>query len=214
MVWPLVLSSAMKRCAPAARLAPAERPGRSRSAVAVDDRRRHPPAVRRPHAVSLRRASAPTAACRPSISDITRPLPLIANTLPVDGIDHRRRPGEAMRRHVAREHVVAVFPEQLAGVGVEAHQPLLLHLACAGRVLQVEAIAEDDRAGAPAVRALATRGSRPPATSVDAGPVSVDTPVRAGPRQSGQSAPRTSAAAGTISEIRKQGEQATRGRRP
>ena len=70
----------------------------------------------------------------------------MAKTLPVAVIDDRGRPGDAVRRHVAREHVVAVFPEQLAGVGVEAHQALLLHLAGAGRVLQVEPIAEDDRA--------------------------------------------------------------------
>ena len=41
------------------------------------------------------------------------------------GIDDRRGPGNPVRRHVAREDVVVVFPEQLAGVGVEAHEPLL-----------------------------------------------------------------------------------------
>ena len=59
-----------------------------------------------------------------------------------------------MRRHVAREHVVAVLPQQLSGVGVEAHDSFLLRRAGGGGVLQIEVIAEDDGSRAAAVRDL------------------------------------------------------------
>jgi hypothetical protein len=48
-------------------------------------------------------------------------------------------------RHVALKDVELVFPDQLAGVGVERHHALLQILAAPGRVLQVDAVADDDR---------------------------------------------------------------------
>src|SRR5262249_56318588 len=59
--------------------------------------------------------------------------------------------GDAVGRHVALKQVELVLPEQLAGVGVEALDPLLLGFALAGGVLDVKVIAEDDRRGAAAV---------------------------------------------------------------
>src|SRR3954462_7604191 len=56
-----------------------------------------------------------------------------------------------MCRHVAGEHVVAVLPQQLPRVGVEAHDPFLLGGARSGSVLEIEVIAEDDRARSSAV---------------------------------------------------------------
>ena len=41
------------------------------------------------------------------------------------GIGGRRRPADAVRRHVALEDVELVFPDHLAGVGVERHHALL-----------------------------------------------------------------------------------------
>lgn len=46
-----------------------------------------------------------------------------------------------MGRHVALEEVDLVFPEVLAGVGVEAEEALLLGIGFAGGVLQVEVVA-------------------------------------------------------------------------
>ena len=106
------------------------------------------------------------------------------------GIDDRRRPGDAVRRHVAREDVVAVLPEQLARVGVEAHQAFLHQLAFARRGLQIETIAKDRRVRSVRRRAPSTPGSDPTATTRTAGRSRSRCPFRAGPRQSGQSAPR------------------------
>ena len=74
------------------------------------------------------------------------------------GIGRRRRPADAMRRHVALEEVELVLPDHLAGVGVERHDALLQVGAAAGRVLHVDAVAHHDRA--PIVRRTArARGS-------------------------------------------------------
>src|SRR5690349_10407188 len=59
-----------------------------------------------------------------------------------------------MRRYVAQVNVEAMFPDHLAGIGVEAHHALLLGLALTSGVLQVDAIAHDDRRRAPAVRSF------------------------------------------------------------
>ena len=87
-------------------------------------------------------------------SAISRPLPLKAKTLPGAGSTAGDAQAMRMRRHVAREHVVAVLPQQLAGVGVQGHQPFLRRRAGADGVLEVEAIAEHDRRRSLAVRDL------------------------------------------------------------
>ena len=56
-----------------------------------------------------------------------------------------------MRGHIALIQVEFVFPEQLAGVGVEAHEALLLGFARAGGVFEVQMIAEHDGSGAAAI---------------------------------------------------------------
>ena len=123
-------------------------------------------------------------------SDISRPLPLIAIDVAGGGVDGRRRPGDAVRRHVAGEQVVAVLPQELAGVGVEGTSAAPAGRAGADGVLQVQAIAEDDRCRTSAVGRPSRRGSHPWATTSPGRLVSVETPVRAGPRHSGQSATR------------------------
>ena len=67
------------------------------------------------------------------------------------GIGGGRGPADAMGRHVALEDVEPVFPHHAAGVGVERHHALLQRLAGAGGVLDVDAVAHDDRRGAAAV---------------------------------------------------------------
>src|ERR1043165_3802359 len=57
-----------------------------------------------------------------------------------------------MWRHVAEVNVEAMFPQQLAGIGVKAHDALLLRLALARDGLQVNVIAHPGRRGASAVR--------------------------------------------------------------
>ena len=50
-----------------------------------------------------------------------------------------------MWRNVAEVNIEAMFPQELSGVSIEAHDPFLFRLAFAGDVLQVDAIAHDDR---------------------------------------------------------------------
>ena len=84
-------------------------------------------------------------------------------------IDGRRRPGDAVRRHVAREQVVAVLPQQLAGVGVEAHQPFLHRRAGAGRCSAGRGGRRTRPAPSGRRTAPSRRGSRRPATMTSAG---------------------------------------------
>src|ERR1035441_6818085 len=53
------------------------------------------------------------------------------------GVGDRQGPAHAMRRHVALIQRELILPQQLAGVGVEAHEALLLGLARAGGVFEV-----------------------------------------------------------------------------
>ena len=53
------------------------------------------------------------------------------------GVGDGRGPAHAMRGHVALIQRELVLPEQLAGVGVEAHEAFLLGFARAGRVFKV-----------------------------------------------------------------------------
>ena len=196
MVWPFALVERDEAVRRRGRLAPAEHQAADDHAVAVDDRRRHPAAVGRPHPVLFGQRALPQ---QLAVLVERHRQAVAADREDVAGarIDDRRRPGDAVRRHVAGEQVVAVFPEQLAGVGVEAHQrapaPSRRRRRCsAGRAGRRTRPARTARRTAPA-----TPGSRRPATRRSRGPVSVETPVRAGPRQSGQSAPRRSATAGS-----------------
>jgi len=61
-------------------------------------------------------------------------------------------PADAVRRDVALKDVELVFPDRLAGVGIQAHDAFLEIGAASGRVLHVDAIAQDDRRRAAAVR--------------------------------------------------------------
>ena len=60
-------------------------------------------------------------------------------------IDGRRRPADAVSRHVALEDVELVLPDHLAGVRVERHHALLELVVPPGGVLDVDAVAHDDR---------------------------------------------------------------------
>ncbi len=64
----------------------------------------------------------------------------------------RRRPADAMRRHIALVDVELVLPRHLAGVGVETHHPLLQFGAAAGGVLHADAVAHHDGRRAAAIR--------------------------------------------------------------
>ena len=76
------------------------------------------------------------------------------------GIRRRGRPSDAVRWHVALEDVEFVFPDDLPGVGVEGHDAFLEVGPLAGRVLDVDAIAHDDRRRAPPGTGRATGSSR------------------------------------------------------
>ena len=107
-------------------------------------------------------------------SDITRPLPLIAKTLPDAGSTAGDDQAMPVRRHVAREDVVAVLPQQLAGVGVEAHQPFLLGRARARRCSEGRGGRRTRPAPNGRRTAPSTRGSGRRATTTLGRPVSVD----------------------------------------
>ena len=63
-----------------------------------------------------------------------------------------------MWRHVAQVDIEAMFPEELAGVGIEAHHAFLQCFAFAGCVLQVDVISTTI-GGPSAVRAFQARFS-------------------------------------------------------
>ncbi len=133
--------------------APAEHQPADDQLIAVDDRRRHASAVRRPHAELFGERAFPQ---QLAVAAQGHQEAVAADGEDVSGrgIDDGRGPGDPVRRDVAREDVVPVFPEELAGVGVEAHQTLLHLCALARGVLEVEVIAKDHGPGAPAVRRL------------------------------------------------------------
>ncbi len=66
------------------------------------------------------------------------------------GIDGGGGPAYAVGGGVALKDVEFVFPDHLAGVGIEAHDALLLVSSAAGGVLHVQVIAHEDRSGAAA----------------------------------------------------------------
>ena len=180
-------------------LSPAEHQAADDQLIAVDDRRGDASAVRRPHAELLGERAFPEqlAVARQRHQQA---VAAEGEDVAARGIDDGRGPRDAVRRHVAREEVVLVLPEQLAGVGVEAHQAFLHQLAFARRVLQIEAIAEDHRSGTAAVGGLPREVLDPTATTRTAarfrsrrrcapGRASRASPRRAGAR------PRESAAA-------------------
>ena len=127
-IWPDDLSKLMKRCAP-----PANWPQENVSPLTItwfpstigDD---IAPAVRRPHAELFGERAFPE---HLAVARQRHHQAVAADREHVAGcrIDRGRRPGDAVRRHVTGEDVVAVFPEQLAGIRVEAQQSLLLGCA-------------------------------------------------------------------------------------
>ena len=133
----------------------ARAPARDRRAddhqVAVDERRHRPAAVRGEGGELLADRAIPQELAVLAQRDDRR-----ADAQRVDvaglGIGGGRGPAHAVRGDVALEDVELVFPDDLAGVGVERHDALLQRLAGAGRVLHVDAVAHDDRSGAAAVR--------------------------------------------------------------
>ena len=56
-----------------------------------------------------------------------------------------------MRGGVALKDVEFVFPDHLAGVGIEAHDALLLLGAAAGGILHIQVIAHDHWSGTAAI---------------------------------------------------------------
>ena len=78
-------------------------------------------------------------------------------------IADRRRPTDAMWRHVAKVNIQAMLPEKFSGVGVEAHQAFLQRLAFTGRILEIDSISHNDRRRATAIgrlpcKVVTTRG--------------------------------------------------------
>ena len=139
--------------------APVRDGGADDDQVAVDERRHRPAAVRRERGELLAERAVPQQLAVAAERD---DLGAAAERVDVAGlrIGRGRGPADAVRRHVALEQVELVFPDHLAGVGVERHHALLQVRAAAGRVLHVDAIAHDDRRRASAVRARATGSSR------------------------------------------------------
>ena len=131
--------------------APARDRGADDDEVAVDDRRHRPAAVRREGGELLADRAFPQ-----QLAVLAERDDGGADAQRVDvaglGIGGGRRPADAVRRHVALKDVELVFPDHLAGVGVERHDALLQLGAAAGRVLDVDAVAHDDRRRASAVR--------------------------------------------------------------
>ena len=175
----------MKRCERFALRAPVRDRGADDDEVAVDHRRHRPAAVRRERGPLLAERSIPQQLAVPAERDDLRAAAQRVDVAGL-GIGGRRRPADAVRRHVALEHVELVFPDHLAGVGVERHHALLQVGAAARRVLHVDAIAHDDRRRAAAV------GHAPQEVLAVQRPL-VDEPglardaVAVGPRISGQS---------------------------
>ena len=73
-------------------------------------------------------------------------LSAAAQRVDVAGLRVGRRggPSDPVRRHVTLEDVELVFPDHLAGVGIERHDAFLEIRAAAGRVLHVHAVAHHD----------------------------------------------------------------------
>ena len=98
-----------------------------------------------------------------------------------------------MRWYVAEINIEPMFPNQLAGVGVEAHHPLLFLFALARGVLEIEMIADNDGRRPAAVGAFQARLS-PVGDHFAGRPFSSEMPSRAGPRHSAQSLARAGTA--------------------
>ena len=147
---PVRLSSATKRCARVRLRAPARDRGADDHQVAVDDRRHRPAAVGGERGELLADRALPQQLAVLAERDDRG---ADAERVDVAGlrIGGRRGPADAVRRHVALEDVELVFPDDLAGVGVERHHALLQLRAAAGRVLDVDAVAHHDRRRAAAV---------------------------------------------------------------
>ena len=132
---PVVLSNEMIAMRAAGVLSPAEHQPAHDQLIAVDDRRGDASAMRRPHAELLGQRAFPE---QLAVAGQRHQQAVAAEgeDIAARGIDDGRRPGDAVGRHVAREEVVLVLPEQLAGVGVEAHQAFLhrarLRQTCSG----------------------------------------------------------------------------------
>ena len=101
---------------------------------------------------------------------MSRPLPLKAKTLPVAG----STAGDAQAMRCGGTSLVKMLylcsHSSLPVSALKHISRSCMRLAGAGRVLQVQPIAEDHGAGPPAVRAPSTPGSRRSATTPRAGP--------------------------------------------
>ncbi len=150
---PVDLSNEMIAMRAAGVLSPTEHQAAHDQLIAVDDRRGDASTMRRPHAELLGQRAFPEQLAFAGQRH-QQAVAAEGEDIAARGIDDGRRPGDAVGRHVTREDVVLVLPEQLAGVGVEAHQAFLHELAFARRVLEVETIAKDHRSGSSAVRGL------------------------------------------------------------
>src|SRR6185312_10405074 len=105
----------------ASMLSPLERHATDDHQIAVDDRRHGPAAVCGEQSEVFAERSLPQ-----NFSVFTETEKIATDAKRVDissgWISDRRRPADAMWRNVAKVNVEAMFPEQLAGISVEAHQ--------------------------------------------------------------------------------------------
>ena len=141
----------MKRCARIGVRAPVGHRRADDHQVAVDQRRHRPAALRRERGELLAERPVPQQFAVAAQRDHLRHAAQGVDVAGL-GIGRRRRPPDAVRRHVALEDVELVFPDHLAGVGVERHHALLQIRATPGRILQIEAVADHDRRRPAAVR--------------------------------------------------------------
>ena len=135
----------------ASMLAPLERHAAHDHQIAVDDRRNGAAAVRGEQTKVLTERSFPQ---HFSVAVQSDQVSAAAKHVNISGrrIANRRRPTDAVWRHVAQVSIEAMLPQQLAGIGVEGHNPFLQRLALSGCILQVNAIAHHDGRRASTIR--------------------------------------------------------------
>ena len=60
-------------------------------------------------------------------------------------LESRKLALDAVRRYVAEVNIKSMLPQHFSGIGIEAHQALLLRLAAARSVLQIDMAVHHDR---------------------------------------------------------------------
>jgi hypothetical protein len=80
-------------------------------------------------------------------------------------VGDRRGPTHAVRRNIAQEYSETIFPQQLPRIRTQTEEALLQVLPFAGRVLQIQMVAENHRGAATTIRGFPQKilaGGRPP----------------------------------------------------